>query len=121
VSGGLRRDIGAWTRLTHYGVSLHLKNCTYHIAKNVCAKFASRGEHLKLLLFNLQRCGTLPQYIEVLVTISKLYGPKVPVEETRSDMSSIVEGSIIEYLRALHPRQFSAVGNMCLEAEEEKN
>jgi hypothetical protein len=38
----------AHKRLVNFGIQwLHLKNCTLHIARNVCAKFSPNDDHLK--------------------------------------------------------------------------
>jgi len=121
------KQMSSWRRLTVFGLKLHLKNCTYHISKNVCAKFGPRDEQLNCYLFELQECASLSQYIRTLVKISQRYGPKIRIGEeegdatgNESDILSIIKGSIIEYLMGIHPRQFSVVGNAKMEDDEER-
>jgi hypothetical protein len=50
---------------------LHLKNCTYHLAKNVCGKFGNNNYALKSLVSQLQSSYTIKQYIDTLIEITK--------------------------------------------------
>jgi hypothetical protein len=46
---------------------VHLKNCTYHLAQNICYNLSPNDNTLKNLFFCLQSTELVPEYIDVMV------------------------------------------------------
>jgi hypothetical protein len=80
---------------------LHLKNCTYHLAKNVCGKFAVGNLQLKRLIYQLQGCESVHQYIVTLIDICKKYCD-IPTNDKR--MEDVVDFRIMLYLFSITPK-----------------
>jgi hypothetical protein len=96
-------------RLKAFGVNwLHLKYCTYHLAKNVCGKFGVGNAELERSIYNLQNCQSIDHYIKTLIDISTKFGV---LPEHAEWIEDAVDISIMLYLLALSPTNFSVVGN----------
>jgi hypothetical protein len=69
------KQMNAAKRLYSYGCNwLHIKNCTYHISKNVCARYSPRDIGLRNMIFGLQSSKSMLEYIRQLVDITIKYG-----------------------------------------------
>jgi hypothetical protein len=97
-------------RLKLFGENwLHLKKCTYDLAKNVCGKFAVGILKLKRLIYQLQSCESIYQYIVSLIDICKTY---CVIPKNATKIEEVVDGSIMLYLFSINPIFFSIVGNL---------
>jgi hypothetical protein len=104
--------------LVNFGTTwLHLKNCTLHIARNVCAKFSPNDDHLNFFMFQLQSTKSLIEYINVLIKITSQYYKPVEIIENVTTINDIINNSIMKYIMELHPTQNSVMGNINLSSE----
>ena len=105
------KQLNAYKRLYHFGCRwLHIKNCTYHICKNVASKFHNYAQELRAKIFRLQASKCILAYVNNLREINRIY-------DTSADFANIQE-SILFYLMKLHPTQFSVAGNVDLVEED---
>jgi hypothetical protein len=69
------KQMNAAKRLYKFGCNwLHIKNCTNHIAKNVCSWYSNKDFKLKNMIFGLQSSVSMIEYIKTLIERTKKYG-----------------------------------------------
>jgi hypothetical protein len=111
------KQMNAQQRLAKFGCTwLHIKNCTHHLANNVCALYGPNDHQLRKYIFSLQKSESIETYIRLLVLITKSYGKTKDNCNTFNDM---IDGSIMLYLMNLHPCQYSVIGNLNITDTEE--
>jgi hypothetical protein len=111
------KQMNVQRQLTRYGATwLHIKNCMYHLSKNVCGIFSPNDSTLHNYIFGLENCTSLVEYIQLPVEITKKYGKLV---EDSTNIQNGMEGTIMVDLMDLHPRQYSVMGNLNLTNDEE--
>jgi hypothetical protein len=103
-------------RLKAVGVNwLHIKYCTHHLAKSVCRKFGVGNAELNRLIYNLQNCQSIDHYIKTLIDTSTKFAV---LPEHAESIENTVDRSIMLYLLAISPTNFSVVGNLNILDEE---
>jgi MULE transposase domain len=90
------KQMNAHRRLVHFGCTwLHLKSCTYHIMKNVCAIFSPNDHFLSDYIFKLQGSDSINFYVKTFIEISSKYG--VLNENHEHHFKGLIGGTIMEY------------------------
>ena len=108
------QQMNAYRRLYHFGCRwLHIKNCTYHICKNVAHKFHNYAEQLRYKVFQLQASSSILAYVDKLRDIHRTYDQPMVANFVN------IKESILYYLMKLHPTQFSVAGNVELTEEDQ--
>jgi hypothetical protein len=80
-------------RLKGFGVNwLHLKYCTYHIAKKACGKFGVGNVDLRIIIYDPQNYQLIEQYIKTLITNSIKFGV---LPQHAESIKMAVDGTII--------------------------
>jgi MULE transposase domain len=83
------KQMNAAKRLYKFGCNwLHIKNCTYHIANNVCYRYSNRDFELKNMISGLQSSVSMIGYIKTLIEITKKDG------EFKKILTTLVEWSM---------------------------
>jgi hypothetical protein len=112
------KQLSAQRRLKKFDLDwLHIKNCTLHIAKNVCARLSPNDLVLHNLIFKLQSTKSLAEYIKTIIKITDDY-KKVPSNVTT--INDATKNSTMLYIMDIHPTQWSVMGNLNLSTEEKQ-